>query len=94
MNRAAAPSELQTIEKLREEELEEARAIESKMLPGEALRAAAVTVSHEFQPIAAVGGDFQNYFVLTDERIGLYLGNVSGRMHLITKGIAFAIERL
>ncbi len=79
MNTTAPPLELQTIEKLREEELEEARAIQSDMLPAESLRAGAVMISHEFQPIATVGGDFLDYFVLTDERIGLYLGDVSGK---------------
>src|SRR5882672_7986978 len=43
------------IEKLREGELEEARAIQSVMLPEQALRAGGVRISHEFQPIAAVG---------------------------------------
>ncbi len=79
MNPTAPPFEPQTIEKLREEELEEARAIQSVMMPAEALRAGAVMISHEFQPIAAVGGDFLDYFVLTDGRIGLYLGDVSGK---------------
>jgi sigma-B regulation protein RsbU (phosphoserine phosphatase) len=75
-----APSlELNEIEKLREEELEEARAMQSVMLPAESLRAGAVTISHEFQPIAAVGGDFLDYFELTDGSIGLYLGDVSGK---------------
>jgi sigma-B regulation protein RsbU (phosphoserine phosphatase) len=74
-----APLELHAIEKLREEELEEARAIQSVMLPAESLRAGAVMISHEFQPIAAVGGDFLDYFQLTDGRIGLYLGDVSGK---------------
>jgi Stage II sporulation protein E (SpoIIE) len=74
-----APLELQALEKLREEELEEARAIQSVMLPAESLRAGAVTISHAFQPIAAVGGDFLDYFVLTDGTIGLYLGDVSGK---------------
>jgi sigma-B regulation protein RsbU (phosphoserine phosphatase) len=79
MNTIAPPLELQALEKLREGELEEARAIQSVMLPAESLRAGAVTMSHEFQPIAAVGGDFLDYFVLTDGRIGLYLGDVSGK---------------
>ncbi|HEV1994913.1 MAG TPA: PP2C family protein-serine/threonine phosphatase [Candidatus Acidoferrum sp.] len=79
MNTTAPPLELQAIEKLREEELEEARAIQSVMLPAESLRAGAVMISHEFQPIAAVGGDFLDYFKLTDGRIGLYLGDVSGK---------------
>jgi len=79
MNTTAPALELQTIEKLREEELEEARAIQTDMLPAESLRAGAVMISHEFQPIATVGGDFLDYFVLANERIGLYLGDVSGK---------------
>jgi sigma-B regulation protein RsbU (phosphoserine phosphatase) len=75
----APPLELQALEKLREEELEEARAIQSVMLPAESLSAGAVLISHEFLPIAAVGGDFLDYFQLTDGRIGLYLGDVSGK---------------
>jgi len=67
------------IEKRREEELEEARTIQSAMLPAESLHAGSVTISHEFQPMAAVGGDFLDYFELTDKSIGLYLGDVSGK---------------
>ena len=67
------------IEKLREEELEEARAIQSVMLPEQALCVGGVRISHEFQPIAAVGGDFLDYFQLSDGTIGLYLGDVSGK---------------
>src|SRR5712692_6850004 len=79
MDTTAPPLELHAIERLRQEELEEARAIQSMMMPVEALRAGAVTVSHEFQPVTAVGGDFLDYFVLTDRTIGLYLGDVSGK---------------
>src|SRR5258706_9452329 len=79
MNTTAPPLELRALEKLREEELEEARAIQSVMPPAESLRAGAVMISHEFQPLAAVGGDFLDYFELTDGRIGLYLGDVSGK---------------
>lgn len=75
----SAPLELHCIERLREEELEEARAIQSAILPAESLSSGPVTVSHAFQPIAAVGGDFLDYFELTDKRIGLYLGDVSGK---------------
>jgi sigma-B regulation protein RsbU (phosphoserine phosphatase) len=49
------------------------------MLPAESLRAGAVMISHEFQPLAAVGGDFLDYFELTDKSVGLYLGDVSGK---------------
>jgi len=79
MQTTAPPLESNEIEKLREEELEEARAIQSAMLPAESLCAGAVTISHQFRPIAAVGGDFLDYFELTDESIGLYLGDVSGK---------------
>jgi len=68
-----------SIEKLREEELDEARAIQSVMLPAEPLRAGAVRISHKFQPVAAVGGDFLDYFELSDGSVGLYLGDVSGK---------------
>src|SRR5215831_13507001 len=67
------------IEKLREEELEEARSIQSVMLPAEALRTGKITISHAFQPMAEVGGDFLDYFELTDGSVGLYVGDVSGK---------------
>jgi len=71
--------ELHSIEKLREQELEEARAIQGVMLPGQPLRTFYVTISHEFQPAAEVGGDYLDYFLLPDGTIGLYLGDVSGK---------------
>jgi sigma-B regulation protein RsbU (phosphoserine phosphatase) len=79
MTTIALPLELPALEKRREEELEEARAIQSAMLPGESLRSGRVTISHEFQPMQAVGGDFLDYFELTDKSVGLYLGDVSGK---------------
>jgi sigma-B regulation protein RsbU (phosphoserine phosphatase) len=79
MNTTAPALELHALEKLREEELEEARAIQSVMLPAESLYAGAVMISHHFQPLTAVGGDFLDYFTLTDGSIGLYLGDVSGK---------------
>ncbi len=79
MNTFAPAAELQALEKLREEELEEARALQCVMLPSESLCLRGVTISHKFQPVAAVGGDFLDYFELTDGSIGLYLGDVSGK---------------
>jgi sigma-B regulation protein RsbU (phosphoserine phosphatase) len=70
---------VQALERLREQELEEARSIQSVMLPAEALRTAAVTISHGFQPVAEVGGDFLDYFELSDGSVGLYLGDVAGK---------------
>lgn len=85
MNTALPLVEPLAIEKLREAELEEARAIQSVMLPEQSLSTAMVSVHHEFQPVAAVGGDFLDYFELSDGTIGLYLGDVSG------KGLAAAM---
>jgi len=79
MRTITLPPELHAIEKLREAELEEARAIQSVMLPAESLRAGAVMISHGFQPVSAVGGDFLDYFELLDGTIGLYLCDVSGK---------------
>ena len=79
MTTIAPVSELLALEKLREQELEEARAIQSMMLPAESLHSCGVTISHEFQPVAAVGGDFLDYFELPNGSIGLYLGDVSGK---------------
>lgn len=79
MDTTAPVLELQDFEKLREADLEEARAIQRLMLPEHALRVGTVTISHEFRPVAAVGGDFLDYFELMDKTIGLYLGDVSGK---------------
>ncbi len=79
MNTVALPLDLHALEKLRAEELEEARSIQAEMLPAESLRAGPVTISHEFKPIAAVGGDFLDYFQLTDGTFGIYLCDVSGK---------------
>lgn len=79
MSTTAPVLELQALEKLRDQELEEARAIQSLMLPAESLCAAGVTIAHEFQPVYLVGGDFLDYFQLSDGTIGLYLGDVSGK---------------
>src|SRR6202158_5224756 len=71
--------EARAIEKLRQEELEEARAIPSVMLPADVLRAGVVTIAHEFEPVDAVGGDFIDYFQLADASVGFYVGDVSGK---------------
>jgi sigma-B regulation protein RsbU (phosphoserine phosphatase) len=79
MDTALLPLDLRSIEKLREQELEEARVIQNVMLPAHPLRTSGVTISHEFQPVAEVGGDYLDYFKLSDETIGLYVGDVSGK---------------
>jgi hypothetical protein len=77
MGTVLLPSELRSIEKPREQELEEARVTQNVMLPARPLRLAGVTISHEFQPVTEVGGDYLDYFKLSDETIGLYVGDVS-----------------
>jgi phosphoserine phosphatase RsbU/P len=79
MDTALLPLDLHSIEKLREQELEEARVIQNVMMPAHPLRHAGVTISHEFQPVTEVGGDYLDYFKLSDETIGLYVGDVSGK---------------
>jgi phosphoserine phosphatase RsbU/P len=76
---AAPELDLLSLEKLREEELDEARAIQSGMLPTQPLRIGGITISHEFQLAALVGGDYLDYFALPDGMIGMYVGDVSGK---------------
>ncbi len=64
MPTATPELDLLSIEKLREEELAEARVIQSGMLPTRPLRVGGITISHEFQPAALVGGDYLDYFSL------------------------------
>lgn len=71
--------DLLAIEKLREQELEEARVIQGAMLPSQPLHAGQILVSHEFQPVVEVGGDYLDYFTLSDGTLGLYIGDVSGK---------------
>ena len=78
-------AENRAVERVREEELEEARAIQSVMLPADVLRAGPVTVAYKFQPVDIVGGDFLDYFELANGTVGFYVGDVSG------KGLAAAM---
>ncbi len=73
------PSETVTIESLRETELQEARAIQLAMLASEGLRTPQLTIESEFQPVTEVGGDFLDYFLLSDGTAGLYLEDVTGK---------------
>jgi phosphoserine phosphatase RsbU/P len=79
MNTLMSLEEIHTAERIREEELEEARALQSMMMPSASLRTDTVIVSHECQPVATVGGDFLDYFELTDGTVGIYLGDVCGK---------------
>lgn len=68
-----------SLEKIREYEIEEARNIQQAMLPAGPLRAQAIEFASKFLPAAEVGGDFLDYFQLSDRKVGLYLGDVVGK---------------
>lgn len=70
---------LSRLEVQREQELSEARAIQLGMMPRSILKTAAATVCYDFQPFHEVGGDFLDFFLLSDETIGVYLGDVTGK---------------
>jgi phosphoserine phosphatase RsbU/P len=79
MSVAASTVEILDIAKLREQDLEEARVIQDVMLPAHPLREGRVMISHAFQPMLEVGGDYLDYFAMSDGKIGLYVGDVSGK---------------
>jgi hypothetical protein len=66
----ATQVEFRVLERLHGEGLEEARSIQTPILPTEALHAGSIEISHEFQPVTAVGGDFLDDFELLDGRVG------------------------
>lgn len=65
--------------KIREYEIEEARAIQQAMLRAEPLHALPVELACEFRPVAEVGGDFLDYFWMADGHLAFYLGDVAGK---------------
>jgi phosphoserine phosphatase RsbU/P len=67
------------LKNFRQEELEEARAVQSLMLPSEVLCAGPVIIAHQFEPVDIVGGDFVDYFSMDNGSVGFYVGDVSGK---------------
>ena len=72
-------------DKIRDYEIDEARSIQRAMLPVEPLRAPTVEVVCKFRPMAEVGGDFLDFFVMADHRLAIFIGDVVG------KGLAAAL---
>jgi sigma-B regulation protein RsbU (phosphoserine phosphatase) len=70
---------LRQLKTQREQELNEARAIQLGMMPRGTLETADVTACYDFQPFHEVGGDFLDFFQLSDQTIGIYLGDVTGK---------------
>jgi serine phosphatase RsbU (regulator of sigma subunit) len=60
-------------------ELELSRQIQMDMLPREPLRFGAAEIKGISVPAREVGGDFFNYFLLPGNRLGLLVGDVSGK---------------
>ena len=79
MQAPAVQLDVPSLLQLRESELEEARTLQLSLLPNAPLRAGSAEFSSRFKAAAAVGGDFLDYFHLSDRRIGIYLGDVVGK---------------
>lgn len=60
-------------------ERDEAREIQLSLLPGGMLEHPACEVAHRFSPFSEVGGDFADFFQLSNGQIGIYVGDVVGK---------------
>ncbi len=67
------------VARVREYELEEARQLQRAMVPEEPLHDHTVEIANQFRPVTTVGGDFLDYFHLSDCTLGIYLGDVVGK---------------
>lgn len=71
--------DVDALRQLRDSEMEEARTLQRCLVPNTALRGSGIEFVSRFQPVTEVGGDFLDYFFLSDRRIGIYLGDVVGK---------------
>src|SRR5712692_326209 len=94
MPQASAEVDWSLVAKLREYEMEEARALQLALLPEGPLCADPFEVASRFRPTAWVGGDFLDYFRLSDACVGLYVGDVSGKGLSAAFYAAFAVGTL
>ena len=62
-----------------DEQIQEAKIIQSSLLPATLLCHESVEIAFRFIPFSEVGGDFANVFRLPDGFIGIYLGDVVGK---------------
>lgn len=60
-------------------ERDEARQIQSSLLPSGTLKTGSVEIAFRFSPFHEVGGDFADFFVLPNGQVGLYIGDVMGK---------------
>jgi HAMP domain-containing protein len=83
---------VQTAEKERlEGEIAIARTIQQKLLPAPEASLPGILVLAEFQPLAALGGDYYDYFKMPDGRSAVAVGDVSG--HGLPTGLLVAMAK-
>jgi serine phosphatase RsbU (regulator of sigma subunit)/anti-sigma regulatory factor (Ser/Thr protein kinase) len=80
-----ANEELESFHNSLEQELGTARSIQHALLPKDLPRLEGWKIAYHYQPAREVGGDFYDFLHLDDGRVGLVIGDVSG------KGIAAAL---
>jgi serine phosphatase RsbU (regulator of sigma subunit)/anti-sigma regulatory factor (Ser/Thr protein kinase) len=80
-----ANKELESFSYSVEQELGTARSIQHALLPKDLPRLEGWKIAYHYQPAREVGGDFYDFLRLEDDRVGLVIGDVSG------KGIAAAL---
>ncbi len=62
-----------------EEYAREAKLIQTGLLPRSELVHETIEISFRFLPFSEVGGDFADFFLLPDGKVGIYLGDVVGK---------------
>lgn len=83
---------VETAEKKRlEGEIEIARTIQQKLLPEPEAELPGVSMLARFQPLAAIGGDYYDYFRMPDGRSAVVVGDVSG--HGLPTGLLVAMAK-
>ena len=83
---------VETAEKKRlEGEIEIARTIQQKLLPPSEADLTGFSLLARFEPLAAIGGDYYDYFRLPDGRSAVAVGDVSG--HGLPTGLLVAMAK-
>jgi predicted ester cyclase len=62
-----------------EQELRVARRIQQASLPEEVPELEGWQITHHYQPAREVGGDFYDFHLLSDDRLGLVVGDATGK---------------
>lgn len=72
-------AEIELAEQLRAHELEQAAEIQRRLLPATAPEVRGLQLAGSSTPCRTVGGDYFDYLVYPDERVGLAIGDVAGK---------------